>query len=138
MTYPPWVVLHVPHDSTAVPADVRAQFLLDEAELGRELDRMTDHRTLAIFADPSSEAVVVRSPVSRLVVDVERFPDDADEPMAARGMATDDLETLGVDVVEGEHPGSTYYAAELRGDIEEANRAAEAAGIPVRFASAKI
>lgn len=86
MTYPPWVVLHVPHDSTAVPADVRAQFLLDETELGRELDRMTDHRTLAIFADPSSEAAVVRSPVSRLVVDVERFPDDAGEPMAARGM----------------------------------------------------
>ena len=86
MTYPPWVVLHVPHDSTAVPADVRPQFLLDDAELARELDRMTDHRTFAIFADPSTDAAVVRAPVSRLVTDVERFPDDADEPMAARGM----------------------------------------------------
>lgn len=86
MTYPPWVVLHVPHDSTTVPAEVRSQFLLDDTELGRELDRMTDHRTLAIFADPSSDAAVVRSPVSRLVVDVERFPDDVDEPMAVRGM----------------------------------------------------
>jgi N-formylglutamate amidohydrolase len=85
-TYPPWVVLHVPHDSTAVPANVRSQFLLDDAELGRELDRMTDHLTLAIFSDPSSDAVIVRSPVSRLVVDVERFPNDVDEPMAARGM----------------------------------------------------
>ena len=54
-----------------------------------------------------------------------------------RDMAADDLETLGIDVVEGEHPGSTYYAAELRGDIDEANRAAEAAGIPVRFVAAK-
>ena len=86
MTYPRWVVLHVPHDSTAVPVHVRSQFLLDEAELERELDRMTDHLTLAIFADPLSEAVVIRAPVSRLVVDVERFPDDAQEPMAARGM----------------------------------------------------
>jgi N-formylglutamate amidohydrolase len=86
MTYPPWVVLHVPHDSTTVPAEVRSQFVLDDTELGRELDRMTDHRTLEIFADSSSEAVVVRSPVSRLVVDVERFPDDVAEPMAARGM----------------------------------------------------
>ena len=88
MTYPPWVVLHVPHDSTTVPADLRSQFLLDDAELRRELDRMTDHRTLALFSDPSSEAVVVRSPVSRLVVDVERFSNDIDEPMAARGMGT--------------------------------------------------
>jgi len=86
MIYPPWVVLHVPHDSTTVPADVRAQFLLDDAGLGRELDRMTDHRTLEIFADLSSDAAVIHAPVSRLVVDVERFPDDADEPMATRGM----------------------------------------------------
>lgn len=54
-----------------------------------------------------------------------------------RDMAADDLETLGVEVIEGEHPGSTHYAAELRGDIDEANRAAEAAGIPVRFVAAK-
>ena len=84
--YPPWVILHVPHDSNVIPADVRSQFLLADAELQRELDRMTDHQTLAIFSDPSSEAVVVRSPVSRLVVDVERFPNDVDELMAARGM----------------------------------------------------
>jgi N-formylglutamate amidohydrolase len=84
--YPPCVSLHVPHDSIMIPADVRSRFLLADAELQRELDRMTDHQTLAIFADPSSEAVVVRSPVSRLVVDVERFPNDVDELMAARGM----------------------------------------------------
>jgi len=54
-----------------------------------------------------------------------------------RDMDADDLETLGVDVVEGEHPGSSYYAAELRGDIDEANRAAAAAGIPMRFVAAK-
>jgi N-formylglutamate amidohydrolase len=86
MTYPPWVVLHVPHDSTVVPSDVRGQFLLDDDELRAELVRMTDHLTRSIFADPLSEAAVVHAPVSRLVVDVERFPDDADEPMAARGM----------------------------------------------------
>ncbi len=86
MGYPPWVVLHVPHDATAVPEDVRPQFVLDDAELARELVRMTDHRTLELFLDRVSPATVVRAPVSRLVVDVERFPDDADEPMAARGM----------------------------------------------------
>jgi hypothetical protein len=50
-----------------------------------------------------------------------------------RGMADEDLEILGIDVVEGDHPGSTYYAAELRYDIDAANRAAEVAGILVRF-----
>jgi len=55
-----------------------------------------------------------------------------------RDMAAGDLEALGVRVVEGQHPGSSYYAAELRGDIDEANRAAEAAGIPVRFVTATV
>lgn len=54
-----------------------------------------------------------------------------------RDMSAAEVETLGVDVVEGEHPGSTYYAAELRGDFDEAERAAEAAGTPVRFVPAK-
>ncbi len=86
MSYPPWVVLHVPHDETTVPAETRNQFLLDEKALKKELNRMTDHLTLALFADPSSHAQVVRAPVSRLVVDVERFADDASEPMSERGM----------------------------------------------------
>ena len=42
-----------------------------------------------------------------------------------------------IDIVEGDRPGSTYYAAELRGDMDTANRAAEAAGIPVRFVAAQ-
>lgn len=32
------------------------------------------------------------------------------------------LDLLNIEIVEGEHPGSTYYAAELRCDVEEANR----------------
>jgi hypothetical protein len=42
-------------------------------------------------------------------------------------------ETLGVVVIEGEFPGSTYYAAELTISTEEANRRAETSGLPVRF-----
>ncbi len=36
-------------------------------------------------------------------------------------------------IVEGEHPGSSYYAAELRIDIDSANAIAEREGIPIRF-----
>ncbi len=84
--YPPWVVLHIPHDSTEVPADVRSQFLLSDTELDIEIARMTDHFTHALFTACVGEATVVRAPVSRLVVDVERFADDRLEPMACRGM----------------------------------------------------
>jgi hypothetical protein len=54
-----------------------------------------------------------------------------------RGLDADSVDLLGVEVIEGEHPGSTYYAAELRGGIEEANAAAESAGLPVRFVAQK-
>ena len=84
--WPPWVVLHIPHESTTLPADVRSRLLLDDENLRNEVIRMTDHLTGELFTGNAAETTVVRAPVSRLVVDVERFPDDADEPMASRGM----------------------------------------------------
>jgi hypothetical protein len=45
------------------------------------------------------------------------------------------LERLGIEIIEGEHPGSTYYAAELTIPVEDANRRAEEAGIPIRFSA---
>lgn len=83
---PPWAVVHIPHDAKEIPPEVREQFLLDEAQLAHELLRMTDHHTLALFAESLPARQVLRSPVSRLVVDVERFEQDEHEPMAARGM----------------------------------------------------
>jgi len=47
---------------------------------------MTDHLTLELFGSRVAENNIVRAPVSRLVLDVERFEDDALEPMSARGM----------------------------------------------------
>ncbi len=43
------------------------------------------------------------------------------------------LDELGITIVEGDRPGSTYFAAELRTPIEQANEKAIAAGIPIRF-----
>ena len=43
------------------------------------------------------------------------------------------LKALGIVVVEGDRPGSTYYAAELRGSIEDANAAAARLELPFRF-----
>lgn len=50
-------------------------------------------------------------------------------------MSADRLDELGVRLVHGEYPGSTYYAAELAGDLATANVRAEAMGLSVRFVS---
>ncbi|RPJ69688.1 MAG: hypothetical protein EHM24_17830 [Acidobacteria bacterium] len=80
------VVLHVPHSATVIPADVRPRLLVSERALRRQLLLMTDWFTDELFALPASEAVMVRFPVSRLVVDPERFLEDDREVMAARGL----------------------------------------------------
>ena len=82
----PAAVLHIPHASWDVPEEVRPTFALSDAELGLELLRMTDSFTDRLFDLDPAVATAVVYPVSRLVVDPERFLDDAVEPMAARGM----------------------------------------------------
>ena len=83
---PPWALFHIPHDSTFIPDDVRNQFALSEKDLEEEILLMTDHHTLDLLGQGVPVEQVIRAPVSRLVLDVERFEDDKLEPMAQRGM----------------------------------------------------
>jgi len=82
-------VVHVPHSSTVIPDDVRAQILLDDDALAEEHRLMTDARTdeLAVRAaeqvTPKPWLFVNR--LSRLVVDPERLPDEH-EAMFGVGM----------------------------------------------------
>ena len=79
-------VAHIPHASTVIPAEVRARLLLGDEALARELVRMTDWHTDTLFAFTGRlGATRLVNGVSRLVVDPERFTDDAQEPMAAVG-----------------------------------------------------
>ena len=95
------IVLHLPHASTLIPEDLREDFLLSEQELQDELNRITDHATDVIFqqAFPAAQAIVF--PVSRLVVDPERFSEDSQEPMSQVGM------------------GATYTKGSLRQPLRE-------------------
>ncbi|MFF7333263.1 N-formylglutamate amidohydrolase [Streptomyces sp. NPDC008150] len=83
------VILHVPHSARAVPADVRAGIVLDDAALGRELDHLTDAHTARIAAEAAALCALTPwrfvNRLSRLVVDPERFPDEREE-MRAVGM----------------------------------------------------
>ena len=46
------------------------------------------------------------------------------------------LDGLGVQIIEGDHPGSSYYAAVLRHDIDYGNQVARGLGLTFRFREA--
>jgi N-formylglutamate amidohydrolase len=79
-----WVI-HLPHASTDRPPSVRSELLPSDQDLSLEVVRMTDHLTdeLVATALPGAQRVRFR----RLVVDPERFTNDADEPMSRVGMS---------------------------------------------------
>ncbi len=80
------LLVHLPHDATAIPRDERRDFLLSDEALRAESLRLTDAHTAALYAEGLAPDDFVRADVSRLVVDVERFADDAQEPCARVGM----------------------------------------------------
>lgn len=69
--------------------------------------------------------------------DYESLPRDYGQQGAALSFFEDhlaaDLAALGVVIVEGDHPGSSYYGAEIHGNIEEANERAQRLGWPIVF-----
>ncbi|TRO59327.1 N-formylglutamate amidohydrolase [Streptomyces sp. IB201691-2A2] len=77
------VILHVPHSSRVIPADVRSGIVLEDAALERELDHITDSHTARIAAAAAERCTTgpwqFVNRLSRLVVDPERFPDEREE-----------------------------------------------------------
>lgn len=80
------LILHVPHASTTLPPGTREDFLLEAEELAAESLRLVDAHTDELFGAERWPGAVLTAKVSRLVVDVERFADDALEPCARVGM----------------------------------------------------
>lgn len=81
----PSTLIHITHASGVIPTDLRSQFLLNDAELSIELERLTDHFTDELFFSSNAASQILSFPVSRFVVDPERYSDDTQEPMAERG-----------------------------------------------------
>jgi len=78
-------IVHIPHSSTYIPDRIRSQFVLRVSALQQEINLLTDWFTDEIFGGLAGASDVI-FPVSRLVVDPERFEIDEQEPMAVRGM----------------------------------------------------
>ena len=75
-------ILHIPHSSVAVPLEIRKSNILSDEDLQHELLVMTDRYTDELFVNAIPDAAKVVFPISRLVVDPERFEDDSQEPMS--------------------------------------------------------
>ena len=80
------IVLHIPHSSKCIPTKYLKFFTLPKCKLQIELLKMTDHYTDVLFDVSNSNICQLRFPLSRLLVDVERFERDELEIMSKVGM----------------------------------------------------
>ena len=78
------LVLHIPHSSYCIPDIFRKDILLSDMELQKNLHVFTDWRTDDLFFHRDFPCRIV-SNISRMVCDMERFRDDAQEEMASHG-----------------------------------------------------
>lgn len=86
------VLVHIPHSGTNIPDEINRKFTIPTRAIKDELLSMTDHFTDQLFY---SKSLVMRvNGLSRLVVDPERFRNDADEPMSLHGKGAIYTKTL--------------------------------------------
>ena len=102
------VVIHVPHASVLIPDDEMDAFIIDD--LDDELLKMTDHYCDELF---ECKHEMLKFAYSRLVCDVERFRDDKNEPMAARGMGFAYTHGSSLQKIRELSPDHRYYGIEL-------------------------
>ena len=79
-------VFHIPHASTVIPEEYLGHFLLTSEKLNEEILKMTDHYTDQLFELDGDTQKTLKFPVSRLLVDPERFVSDSEEVMSKVGM----------------------------------------------------
>ena len=79
-------VFHIPHASTVIPEEYLQHFLLNDEKLNEEIIKMTDHYTDQLFELDGNTQKTLKFPVSRLLVDPERFASDSEEVMSKVGM----------------------------------------------------
>jgi N-formylglutamate amidohydrolase len=82
---PSRILLHIPHSSTHIPDDLLGSFSAGPDTIRRNSVALVDYAVDQLFDSPRQQNRLI-FPVSRLICDVERFRNDADEIMASRGM----------------------------------------------------
>ena len=77
------ITAHIPHAGTAIPSAVRHQFTPNQQALWKEILRLTDWYTDELFSIPG--IAKSQTPISRLVLDLERYSEDEQEDNAQFG-----------------------------------------------------
>jgi N-formylglutamate deformylase len=78
------ILIHIPHSSLLIPESFRSNFVISDSDLANEMLLLTDRYVDELFDLPG--VVFHMNPVSRVVMDPERFRSDKDEPMSKKGM----------------------------------------------------
>lgn len=81
------IVCNIPHAGVLVPEEFKTDFVIYNDELQEEVQYMADNYTDELYEDLITVSSYVKSAVSRLVVDIERFENEEDEPMSKVGMS---------------------------------------------------
>lgn len=79
------IICNIPHAGTDIPSWAIQDFVINEIELKRLTNRLVDISVDRLFSFVATDDKVVLN-VSRIVVDMERYRDDNEEPMAKLGM----------------------------------------------------
>jgi len=80
------VVINIPHASIFVDDDFKKDFLLSTADLYKFSKEMTDLYADKLFSKVYKKTGALIAKLSRVAVDMERFWDNKNEPMAKNGM----------------------------------------------------
>ena len=78
------LLIHIPHASLCLPPDFWRDVTVDRKIIEKNLHFMADYKVDELVRDIDYHKVIAK--YSRLYCDVERFQNDADEPMARLGM----------------------------------------------------
>lgn len=93
------IICNVPHSGTIIPEEFRADFVLSQNDLDKEVFYMADNFTEHLYAELLYISSYIVSKISRVVLDIERFENEEDEPMSKVGMSALYTRTSGGDIL---------------------------------------
>lgn len=81
------IICNVPHSGTSIPEVFKGDFLLSQESLQHEVQYMADNHTNLLYGELLYVSSSIISKISRVVLDIERFENEEDEPMSKVGMS---------------------------------------------------